>query len=160
MCMGLKSPRQINGECWGRDGFLMYGSQICTSTDAVHLLIISIRVFPLLFARFPHLNSQAFISTTYPYALQTWESVNRSNYCRFCCCWHLLLLLLFLVIVRCNKKVGHKLGHASEVAWHAGRSFFVLMGGAQKKERLISSPARKDVTGARCWKRIACKVYR
>ena len=130
MCMGLKSPRQINGECWGRDGFLMYGSQICTSTDAVHLLIISIRVFPLLFARFPHLNSQAFISTTYPYALQTWESVNRSNYCRFCCCWHLLLLLLFLVIVRCNKKVGHKLGHASEVAWHAGRSLFVLMGGA------------------------------
>ena len=30
------------------------------------------------------------------------------------------------------------------------------MGGARKKDCLTSSPARKDVTGARCWKRIAC----
>ena len=65
-----------------------------------------------------------------------------------------------MVFVRCTKKVRHKLGHASEVARHAGRSLFVLMGGARKKERLTSSPARKDVTGARCWKRIVCPVHR
>ena len=85
---------------------------------------------------------------------------DRSNCCRFCCCWLLLQLLLFLVFVRCTRKVRHKLGPAKEVARLAGRSLFVLMGGARKKERLTSSPARKDVTGARCWKRIVCKVYR
>ena len=61
-----------------------------------------------------------------------------------------------MVFVRCTKKVRHKLGHASDIASHAGRCLYVLMGGARKKERLTSSPARKDVTGARCWKRIAC----
>ena len=85
---------------------------------------------------------------------------DRSNCCRFCCCRLLLQLLLFLVFVRCTKKVRHKLGHANEVARHAGRSLFVLMGGARKKKRLCSSPARKDVTIARCWKRNACKVHR
>ena len=41
-----------------------------------------------------------------------------------------------MVFVPCTKKVRHKLGHASEIARHAGRSLFVLMGGARKKERL------------------------
>ena len=41
-----------------------------------------------------------------------------------------------MAFVRCTKKVRHKLGHASEIARHAGKSLFVLMGGARKKERL------------------------
>ena len=65
-----------------------------------------------------------------------------------------------MVFVRCTEKVRHKVGHASEVARHARRSLFVLMGGARTKERLTSAPPRKDVTGARCWKRIACPVHR
>ena len=68
----------------------------------------------------------------------------------------LLLLLVFAAIAAfscyraLSQKVRHKVGHASEVARHAGRSLFMLMGGARRKERLTSSLARKDVTGARC----------
>ena len=64
-----------------------------------------------------------------------------------------------MVFVRCTKKVRHKLGHASEVARHAGRSLFVLMGGARKKERLTAALARKDEAGARGWKRIAWPAH-
>ena len=68
----------------------------------------------------------------------------------------LLLLLVFAAIAAfscyraLSQKVRHKVGHAIEVARHAGRSLFMLMGGARRKERLASSFARKDVTGARC----------
>ena len=66
---------------------------------------------------------------------------------------HVSRLLLFFLC--CTKKVRHKLGHACEIASHAGRRLSLLMGGARKKDRLTASPAGKDVTGARCWKRIA-----
>ena len=64
-----------------------------------------------------------------------------------------------MVFLRCTKKVKHKLGHASEVARHTGRSLFVLMGGARKKERLNAALAPKDEAGARCWKKIAWPAY-
>ena len=78
---------------------------------------------------------------------------------------HLLsaVVLLMVLLPSCLQPVvvgriscyRHKLGHACEIASHAGRRLSLLMGGARKKDRLTASPAGKDVTGARCWNRIA-----
>ena len=51
----------------------------CCSTVAFQLFIISTKVFPLLFALFPHLISQAFICAKYSY-----EYANLGR-CKPCC---------------------------------------------------------------------------